>query len=218
MFAHQKKLAKALVLTSFLVSPATLMAGGLGDNGVRDSAVANTARTQALVPCPRLDRNVPASLAAEMDCGQATPRVAGERVRNTGGGLFGGHDVGSAPPANSDNDEPFKVTRDRAPTDDGDGPSDNDGGPVDDGGTPTDNGETPTDDGETPTDDGETPTDDGETPTDGGGPVDKWDRLSELGVDASNLDEQSDSFREQLDEYGADPDLKQDWSGFNPTE
>jgi hypothetical protein len=46
-------------------------------------------------------------------------------------------------------------------------------------------------------------------------PVDKWDRLGELGVTPENFDEQSDSFKEQVGDYIDSGDS--DWSGFNPS-
>lgn len=194
MIKHHRSLARMLVITTCMVAPAPLLAGAYGESAVRDGAVANTARAQNTVPCPRLNRNIPASLAAEMDCGSAaaTPRVAGERVRNTGG-LFGGHDVGSAPPANSDDDGPR--TKVVSPDDGNDEPPSNDDGP---------------------TDGDDNTNDDGDGPNDGGNFTSKLDRLEELGVSVDAFGGQSEEFRESFDSYLEENGPGGDWSGFNP--
>ena len=205
MTIYHRSLASMLVITS-LVAPAPLLAGAYGESAVRDGAVANTARAQPTVPCPRLNRNIPASLAAEMDCGgpAATPRVAGERVRNTGG-LFGGHVIGSAPPANRDDDSSSVSTVST--------PSDNDDSPTDGGNGPTDGGNGPTDGGNGPTDGGNGPTDGGNS-----GPVSKQERLRELGVPKGGLPDQPRSFQDQVRDFRKDNGPDADWSGFNPTQ
>lgn len=214
MFANQRRLAKVLFLTTCLASPASLMAGGYGESGVRDAGVANAGRAEATVPCPKLNRNIPVSLAAEMDCGTATPRVAGERVRNTGGGLFGGHRIGSAPPANTDNDTPFTNVRTPGPSGGGDGPTFGDDGPTDDG--PADDVDIPVDGDDGPTDGGDGPTDGGDGPTDGGTFTSKTDRFNELGISFDSFADQSDAFKDSFDSYVEQNGPNGDWSGFNP--
>ena len=194
MYRHYRKSAAVAVLGFSMAIPLAANAGAFGSSAVRDAAVANTI-AGTTVPCPRLGQNVPANLAAQMDCGSATPRVAGERVRNTGG-LFGGHRIGSAPPANSDDDKQFSVVRDDTAFEDGDDP---------------------TDGGDGPTDGGDGPTDGGDGPTDGGGFTSKADRFGELGVDVENFPDQGDDFRESYESYLSENGRDGDWSGFNPT-
>ena len=197
MYRQFKSSSAIAVLGIALVLPMSANAGGYGATALRDGAVANTT-TAGKVPCPRLGQNVPANLAAQMDCGTATPRVAGERTRNTGGGLFGGHRIGSAPPANADDDEPFKIVRDSSPSDDD---------PSDDG--PTD-GDDITDGGDDPTDGG----DDG--PTGGGGFTSKADRFEELGISFDDFGELGEDFQQSFDDYVDTTGPNGDWSGFNP--
>ena len=174
-----------LRLASFVLAisiPTTVLAGGLGDTALRDGAVSNMANNRAMVPCPRLNQDVPASLAAEMDCssGSAQPAVAGERVSNSPfSGLFRGHRIGSAPPANADDDEVVVTPVSNTPTDPS-SPSDDDPSnpPSDDGPSdpPSDDGpsDPPSDDGpsDPPSDDGPSnpPSDDGpsDPPSDDG--------------------------------------------------
>ena len=215
MYRHYRKSAAVAVLGFSMAIPLAANAGAFGSSAVRDAAVANTI-AGTTVPCPRLGQNVPANLAAQMDCGSATPRVAGERVRNTGG-LFGGHRIGSAPPANSDDDKPFSVVRDDTAFEDGDDPTDGGDDPTDGGDGPTDGGDGPTDGGDGPTDGGDGPTDGGDGPTDGGGFTSKADRFGELGVDVENFPDQRDDFRESYESYLSENGRDGDWSGFNPT-
>lgn len=214
MFNSTRKFAMALAATTVLTGPTMLMADGVG-SAVRDAAVANAGRTQALVPCPRLNRNIPASLASEMDCGRAVPLVAGERVRNTGGGLFGGHRIGSAPPANNDDDTPFSVPESTPPS--GGTPPTDGGTPPTDGGTPpTDGGTPPTDGGTPPTDGGTPPTDGGTPPTDGGGGQTKAERFDELGLTFDDIGTRGEDFQESFDNFIEENGPNGDWSSFNP--
>ncbi|MEM7753125.1 MAG: hypothetical protein AAF230_06910 [Pseudomonadota bacterium] len=229
MFAKQKQILKRLAVAFCIVIPAPLMAGSLGDSAVRDGAVTNTRTAQPTVPCERLGRNIPASLAAEMDCGSgvATPRVAGERVRNTGG-LFGGHNVGSAPAANSDDDEPVSnVATSSDPTDDGggsggDGGSGDDGGSDGDGGSGNDGGDGSVGDGGSGDDggdgsDGDGSNDDG-SDDDSPNTVGKFERLADFGINRDNLGTVDQGFKEQLNDFIDSPNFDGDFSDFNPTD
>lgn len=201
MYRQIKTTSAITLLSVALVLPLAANAGGYGATALRDGAVAN--RTAgAKVPCPRLGQNVPANLAAQMDCGSATPRVAGERTRNTGGGLFGGHQIGSAPPANSDDDQPSPVSQNNGPSDDG--PGDDDSDPID----------VDIDDG--PTDGGDG---DGGDGSDGGGDdgfTSKADRLDELGVTLDDFDNLDDGFKDSFEDFFQSNGPGGDWSGFNP--
>ncbi len=212
----KKTMARMLVMTTCVVSPAMLFAGSYGDSAVRDGAVTVPQRAQATVPCARLGRNIPASLAAEMDCGSATPRVAGERVRNTGGGLFGGHRIGAGPAANND-DDGTRVS-DRRSTDDEDDTIDADDGPSNDGDGPNSDGDGPNSDGDGPNNDGDGPNKDGDTPSDGNGSKTKAERLSELGLKPSDVRNQSQGFRDSFNDYVRNNGSNADWSDFNPSE
>jgi hypothetical protein len=195
MYRYIQNTSAIAVVSVALSLPMTAHAGGYGASAVRDSNVGNTT-AGAKVPCPRLGQNVPANLAAQMDCGAATPRVAGERVRNTGGGLFGRHQIGSGPPANNDDDNPVTNVRDNTPPDDGD---------------------SPTNSGDTPTDGSDEPTDGGDGPTDGGGDfTSKTDRFNELGISFDDFANQSEDFHQSFDDFVGQNGPNGDWSSFNP--
>lgn len=98
MLHNRYETIRIIAVTTALIIPAPLLAGAYGESSVRDGKVENLATSQATVPCPRLNRSIPASLASEMDCGtaRATARVAGERVRNNPlASFFGRHKRGS---------------------------------------------------------------------------------------------------------------------------
>lgn len=210
MYKHFRNTSALALLSVALTLPLAATAGGYGASAVRDGNVANTT-AGATVPCARLGQNVPANLAAQMDCGSATPRVAGERVRNTGGGLFGGHQVGSAPPSNNDGGNIVSVVRDRS-TSDGVS-SDDDGNPTN---GPTDGGNGPGDGGNSPNDGGDGPGDGGSNPTDGNGPKTKTERLNELGLSLGDVRNQSQGFQDSFNDFVGNNGTRGDWSDFNP--
>ena len=100
MYRQIKSTSAIAVLSVALILPVAANAGGYGSTAVRDGAVANR-NASATVPCPRMGQNVPANLAAQMDCGTATPRVAGEpRVVRALQPLLGAIDVETMRSAN----------------------------------------------------------------------------------------------------------------------
>lgn len=137
MSINRSMAVKSVAVMMSLFIPGALWAGSYGESAARDGAVANISSNQATVPCPRIGRSIPASLAAEMDCGtaQATPAVAGERVRNNNpfASIFGRHQRGSGPTASSgdgpntasQSNDTVVVRSDPTPTD-----SDSSSGPV----------------------------------------------------------------------------------------
>lgn len=76
---------RTVVILTLMTLPGTGYAGSYGESAVRDASVTNSAsNTKGTVPCPRLNRRVSQSLAAQMDCtiGVAKPAVAGARTSN----------------------------------------------------------------------------------------------------------------------------------------
>ena len=75
------KIATMAVAVSFAVAPVALTAGSYGSSAVKDDRVGRQASAGKDVWCGRLDRNIPAELAAQMACnGSARSAVATNRV------------------------------------------------------------------------------------------------------------------------------------------
>ena len=192
--------AKIVAVVAVTAIPSSLLAGAYGESAVRDSRVANTASNQAMVPCARLNRNIPANLAADMDCGssRAAPAVAGERVRNGPVASFFDrfrHKRNSGPPASNDDGPNTGDTSSRPPvttvSSDPSGPS-----------SPT-----------------PTPTDDGGGDGGGGTPtanVGKWDRLGDFGVTRENYNDQPTDLQQQITDFRTSNPGDADWSAFSP--
>lgn len=135
-----------------------------------------------------------------MNCGTATatPRVLSNRITNGGGFLarFRHQPRANAPIIDgvSDDEPTTRVVTTTTVTTTTSSP------------TPTSSDPTPTSQ--------PTPTD---TPTPSAS-VSKYDRLSDLGITEENYSSQSDSFRNQVNEYRREVGNNGDWSGFNPSE
>ncbi len=223
MYDYLTKTAAVAALLTF-TAPASLLAGSYGESAVRDATVGNTAANAATVACPRLGQNIPANLAAQMDCGsgEAKPAVAGERVRN--GGFLGGHQIGSAPPANSDSSDFDPSVASNEGGNGGPGGGGNGGGGSSnegDGG-----GSSGGDGGGSSGGDGDG-SGGGDNSGDGGGSGDngdsgstyvtKWERLSDFGVTPETYGEQSEEFWEEVRTYRREKGKGNDWSNFQPT-
>ena len=74
-------IATVAMVATLMAAPAALMAGSYGSTAVKDDNVGRYASTGNQVWCARLDRNIPADLAAQMECGgSARPAVADNRI------------------------------------------------------------------------------------------------------------------------------------------
>ncbi len=176
----------AIAVFTLLSPTGAALAGSYGNTAVRDGAVANSTTEQATVLCPRLERRVPETLAAQMDCsiGQARPAVAGARVRNNPiANFFDRFPHQPRPSVEKDDDGPT-VRRISAPDDDSSTP-----------------------DLPTPT----TPSDSGNS-----GPKTKWDRLNELGISPENFEDQPDNVRNDIVSFAKSNPSDADWSDFEP--
>ncbi|GEM_PF-3773795 len=194
----------AIALALALTLPAPVLAGAYGNSAVSADRVGQTASAGSTVYCPRVGAEVPQRLAAQMDCGTATatPRVLSNRVTNNGGffARFRHQPGAGIPEPDSDSDNRPTAPRVVVTTDTG---------------TPSTPTPVPTPSAPTPTPTAG-PTDDTPTPTSGA--QSKYDRLSELGVTSEeNYREQSESFRNQVNDYRREVGTGGDWSGFNPT-
>lgn len=230
MSSQQIKTVRAVALAACIAFPSPMLAGSYGDTAIREGNVTNTARNTATVPCARLNANVPASLAAEMDCsiGQATPRVAGERVRNNPIANFFDRFPNERRQQEDDDDDNTPTNRnivsadptsdgseDPTPTNSNDPTPENGNDP--DGGNDPDVGNDP-DGGSDPAPDGDNDPDMTDTPRDTArnDRQSKWDRLSEIGVTRDNFRDQDKEFRQDVRDFRRSDTFDGDWSGFDP--
>ena len=115
------------ILTTAMILPTLAAAGGYGSAGVKDATVGPAATATATVWCPAIKAEIPVTLQAEMDCGEAVavgsakPKVARERF---GPGPFGlpPHQRIGPSPNDDDGDRPPLTTVSKNPVPE-DGPS-----------------------------------------------------------------------------------------------
>lgn len=183
-----KSFAAAIASLTVTSAPTTLVAGSYGSAGVSDAEVGRYAG-QATVWCERLDANVPERLFRQMDCGAPDDGIARSAVA--------GERVNNRSRGLGGLFGNFRHVRGNTIDTDDDDPPRN-----------LRTTQTPTDDDEpTPV-----ASDDPPTPSSS---VGKWDRLSDLGVTPSNFGNQSESFKDQVNDYRRS-NTDGDWSGFDP--
>lgn len=108
------------ILTTVMFLPGLAAAGGYGSAGVKDATVGPASTATATVWCPALKTEIPVSLQAEMDCGEAvavgtaTPKVARERFGPGPFGLPPHQRIGSTP-NDDDGDRPPLTTTSKNP-------------------------------------------------------------------------------------------------------
>lgn len=181
-------IGKTLLLTTALSLPGIASAGGYGTAGVSDASVGQTASAGETVYCRNLNTEVPRQLYVEMDCGD--------------GVLTGFATPQVAPERFTDEPEetgffglPPHVRSGPTPNDDNDRPRliDNERPDPDDNGTPT------------------VPVD--KEPEPETGPIGKWERLNELGINRDNFGDQGPGFVQDIRDY-RESNPGGDWSGF----